>query len=145
MTFAPIGPNHLTDASKEDGITFFQFFQLANLENSFGFRVDQKLTPLGQEYTHGDQRLFHDRCFETSTSFRQMLPQNCFLAVERTGATAVNNRLCMDDFHFNSRCMDHPRTNNRAGPHGDWDRIPASASARIIAPAVLAILSQIRI
>src|SRR5258707_15469541 len=45
----------------------------------------------------------------------------------------------MDDFHFNSRCMDHPRTNNRAGPHGDWDRIPASASARIIAPAVLAI------
>jgi hypothetical protein len=39
--------------------------------------------------------------------------------------------------------MDHPRTNNRAGPHGDWDRIPASASARIIAPAVLAILSQI--
>jgi len=74
MTFAPIGLNHLTDASKKDGIAFFQFFQLPNLENSFGFRVDQKLTSLGQEYTHGD-RLFHDRCFETSTSFRQMLSQ----------------------------------------------------------------------
>ena len=37
MTFAPIGPNHLTDASKEDRITFFQLLQLANLENSFGF------------------------------------------------------------------------------------------------------------
>jgi hypothetical protein len=74
MTFAPIGPNHLTDASKEDRITFFQLLQLANLENSFGFRVDQKLTSLGQEYTHGD-RLFHDRFFETSTSFSQMLPK----------------------------------------------------------------------
>src|SRR6266481_2372574 len=88
MTFAPIGPNHLTDASKVDGITFFQFFQLANLGNTFGFRVDQKLTPLGHEYTHGDRRLFHDRCFETSTSFRQMLPQNCFLAVERNETSA---------------------------------------------------------
>jgi hypothetical protein len=48
MTFAPIGPNHLTDASKEDRITFFQLLQLANLENSFGFRVDQKLTSLGR-------------------------------------------------------------------------------------------------
>ena len=26
MTFAPIGPNHLTDPSKKDAVTFFSIF-----------------------------------------------------------------------------------------------------------------------
>jgi hypothetical protein len=59
VAFAPIGPDHLTDAPKEDRITFFQLLQLPLLENPLGLRVDQKFTALGQEYTHGD-RVFHD-------------------------------------------------------------------------------------
>jgi hypothetical protein len=47
MTFAPIRPNHLTHAAKEDLITFFQLLQLANLEYSLGFGLIRNLRPSG--------------------------------------------------------------------------------------------------